>query len=199
MAPVGARKGEQMTDALPYSQPHRVADLPAKKPLRFRLVPDAAQSAAIAAAIGASALRNVQFEGSLRPVGRRDVVLEAHLTGKAVQPCVVTLAPVTTAIDEEVVRRYLADMPEPEGEEVEMPEDDSAEPLPEVIDLGAVLTEALALALPLYPRATDAGEPGETEAGPPGAAPLTDATVRPFAGLAALRDRLKGDGGENEG
>lgn len=187
-----------MTDVLPYSQPHRVADLPAKKPLRFRLAPDTAQSAAIAAAIGASAVKDLRFEGSLRPVGRRDVLLEARVTGKTVQPCVVTLAPVTTKIDEEVVRRYLADMPEPEGEEVEMPEDDTAEPLPEVIDLGAVLTEALALALPLFPRAPEAGAPGDVEAAPPGAVPLTDESVRPFAGLAALRDRLK-QAGEEDG
>ncbi len=34
-----------------------------------------------------------------------------------------------------------------------MPEDETQEPLPEIIDIGAVATEALELALPLYPRA----------------------------------------------
>lgn len=195
---------DPMTDPIAYSQPHRVADLPAKKPLRFRLRPDADQMAAIATAIGASALRDLAFEGTLTPVGRRDFTLQARLTAKVVQPCVVTLAPVTTRIDEEVLRRYIADMPEPEGDEVEMPEDDTAEPLPDIIDLGVVLTEALALALPLYPRAKEAGDPGEVLAAPPGVAPLTPERTRPFAGLAALRDKLaadkdggKDDGGEN--
>ena len=32
-----------------------------------------------------------------------------------------------------------------------MPEDDAIEPLPETLDLGEVLAEALALALPAYP------------------------------------------------
>ena len=51
-------------------------------------------------------------------------------------------------IREKVERRYLADMPVPEADEIEMPEDDRDEPLPEVIDPGAVALEALALALP---------------------------------------------------
>ncbi len=44
----------------------------------------------------------------------------------------------------------------PTDDEAEMPEDDTAEPLPEVIDPGAVMFEALALALPDYPRAPKA-------------------------------------------
>ena len=44
----------------------------------------------------------------------------------------------------------------PDGDEVEMPEDDTVEPMPEVIDLAEVAAEALALALPLYPRAPGA-------------------------------------------
>jgi uncharacterized metal-binding protein YceD (DUF177 family) len=71
-----------------------------------------------------------------------------------VQPCVVTLEPVTTRIEEPVERRFRAELPEPlPGAEVEMPEDDALEPLPETLDLGRVMTEALALAVPEYPRA----------------------------------------------
>jgi uncharacterized metal-binding protein YceD (DUF177 family) len=66
-----------------------------------------------------------------------------------------------------------------------MPEDDSTEPLPEIIDLTEVLREALALALPLYPRAPGA-ELGEAVFAAPGAAPIRDADLRPFAALASL-------------
>lgn len=76
-----------------------------------------------------------------------------------------------------------------------MPEDDSVEPLPDVIDVGVVATEALALALPLYPRAEGA-ELGEAVFTAPGEAPLRDGDLKPFAGLAALKDRL---GGGNSG
>ena len=74
---------------------------------------------------------------------------------------------------EEITRRYLAEMEMPKAEEVEMPEDDTVEPLPETLDLGVVIAEALALALPPFPRAEGAtlGEAVFTE---PGATPMTD-------------------------
>jgi hypothetical protein len=57
------------------------------------------------------------------------------------------------------------------------------------------MAEALALALPDYPRAPDA----ELEAGQfaaPGVAPMTDDEAKPLAGLAALRDRLRRSRGQ---
>jgi hypothetical protein len=47
------------------------------------------------------------------------------------------------------------------------------------------------LALPLYPRAPGAAL-GAITATPPGAAPLGDAELKPFASLAALRTKLEG-------
>jgi uncharacterized metal-binding protein YceD (DUF177 family) len=184
-----------MSQDLPISMPLKVSDLPAKKPTRFAIEPDGAQLAAIAAEVGAEEIRKLRFAGELRPAGRHDFILEATLGATAVQACVVTLAPVVTRIEEPVVRKYMAEMPVPEGDEVEMPEDDSMEPLPPVIDLGAVLLEALALALPLYPRAEGVA-PADIVVTEPGALPLDDDKIKPFAGLAALRDRLKSD---NEG
>lgn len=162
----------------------------------FEIVPDAQARRALAGALGLSDLRKLRLAGEISPEGARDWVLEATLGATVVQPCIVTLAPVTTRIDEPVVRRY-TDADEPAvapGEEVEMPEDDTREPLPEMLDLTEVLAEALALAVPQYPRIPGA-EPGEMRAAPAGVRPLEDADMRPFAGLAALRDRLE-DGEE---
>ena len=136
-----------MTDTAPFTHPLRLADLPARKPTRFKLQPDAAACTRIAEALGIDAVRKTRFAGELRPLGKRDWRLEARLEATVVQPCVATLDPVTTRIEEDVTRNYLADMAEPAAEETEMPEDDSAEPLPAVVDLGVVMTEALALAL----------------------------------------------------
>lgn len=181
-----------MTDRSPFSHPFRVADLAAKKPTRFRLAPTAAERADIAMDLGISDIPTLNLVGELHPIGRRDWELQADLTATVVQPCVVTLVPVTTRIAEKVVRRYLAEMPEPTGDEIEMPEDDTAEPLTAVIDAGIALTEALALALPLYPRAPGA-ELGAFQHTGPDAEPLSDETVRPFAGLA---DLLRDGGGK---
>ncbi|MDZ4095403.1 MAG: DUF177 domain-containing protein, partial [Paracoccaceae bacterium] len=133
---------------LPFSQPHRVAALSARKPTRFDLVPDKDQLAALAAVLEISAVRGLRFKGEIRPLGRHDFELEAMLTATVQQPCGITLAPVVTKVAETVRRRYIADMVMPEGDEAEMPADDTDEPLPEVIDAAAVAIEALALALP---------------------------------------------------
>ncbi len=161
------------------------------KPVGFALRPDEAARAEIIARLELLGLRKLSFAGAVAPDGSRDLVLTAKLGATAVQACVVTGEPVTTRIDTQVTRRYLADFEEPEGDEIEMPEDDSAEPLPASIDLGAVMEEALSLALPDFPRAegVDAVDLTVTE---PGVAPMTDEDAKPFAGLKALKDKLGG-------
>lgn len=172
----------------------RSAALSHRKPTRFRLAPDAAARAALAASLDLIDLPELTFEGEIAPAGRADFTLKARLRARAVQACVVTLAPVPAEVDEEVSRHFLADYATPEGEEVEMPEDDSTEPLPEVIDLHEILREALALALPLYPRAPGA-DLGEAVFAEDGTQPLRDQDLRPFAGLAALVRKAPGEDG----
>lgn len=181
-----------LTDDKPaFSHPLRSAALPSRKPTRFDLRPDRATRQWIAAQLGLLDLPTFRFNGEIRPDGRHDFALEANLTAEAVQPCSITLVPVPARLSEAVRRRYIADWQEPEGDEVEMPEDDTQEPLPEVIDLAVVAMEALELALPLYPRA-EGVELGEAVFAAPGTAPIKDEDLRPFAGLAALKARLDG-------
>lgn len=173
----------------------RLSDLTAREATDVLLEPDAAARAALAAALGIPAIRKLRFDARLAPRGKRDWVLRADLGATVVQDCVATLAPVTTRIDEAVQRVYLAAYEEPEGGEVEMPEDDTAEPLPATLDLYAVLHEALALALPPFPRAGGAA-PADTAVTEPGKTPMTEAEAKPFAGLAGLRDKLAGEPGD---
>lgn len=170
----------------------RLADKREAVPLD--LVPDAAGRAAVAAELGLEAVRKLRLSGRLVPEGRADWRLEASLGATVVQSCVVTLAPVVARVDEEVSRRYVADLPNVEAGEVEMPDDD-VEALPAALDLGAVMLEALALALPPYPRAPGA-ELGEVVVTEAGAEPLTAEAARPFAGL---RRALDEGGGGNGG
>lgn len=165
----------------------------------FELRPDADTCAALAEHLNASAIRKLRFAGRLRAEGGRGWRLDAELGATVVQPCIVTLQPVTTRIDTPVTRRFLpAHEIEPEpGDEIEMPEDDTLEPLGAEIDLQAVMTEALALATPAYPRAEGAAL-GEAVYSDPGVAPLRDEDTRPFAGLKGLREALRdvdADGG----
>jgi uncharacterized metal-binding protein YceD (DUF177 family) len=172
-------------DHLPVSVPLRTAEVSARREHRFAVTPDAAGAAGIAALLGLLSVERLEFRGTVRPEGR-DLVLEGRLEAAVVQASVVSLAAVPLRVGVDVVRRYVADLVLPEGDEVEMPEDDTVEPLPAVIDLGAVMTEALALALPDYPR-LPAEELGEVTAAPPGAAPLQAADLSPFAALAGLQ------------
>lgn len=179
-----------MTDA-DHARPtrFRTGGLSQRKPTRFRFEPDAAARATMAEDLELLGLAFLRLEGELRPVGRDELILTARLEARADQPCVVTLAPVPARVDQAVSRRYVADLPTPDGDEMEMPEDDSVEPMPEVIDLAEVAAEALALALPEYPRAPGA-ELGAVEHAPPGAAPIVEAEVKPFASLASLAEKL---------
>lgn len=168
----------------------RPGDLPPGRTVEIKLTPDAKARAAIATALGIQAVRKLRLHGQLIPLGRADWRLEATLGATVVQDCVVTLAPVTTRIDEPIQRSYLAKPPHlPAGEEIEMPEDDSVEPLPAELDLTAIMTEALALALPVYPHAEGLAPLRESYTAP-GIAPLGDDEAKPFAGLAGLRDTL---------
>jgi len=158
-----------------------------------KIVPDAADCANIAARLGLLGLRKLRLEATLLPEGKSDWRLNGQLGATVVQPCVVTLNPVSTRIDEDFTRLFSAAYAEPEAdedEEIEMPDDDTVEPLPDRLNLFAVLEEVLALNIPLYPRAADAKlESGEfTE---PGKAAMTDEDAKPFASLAELKKRLE--------
>ncbi|MEM9249403.1 MAG: DUF177 domain-containing protein [Pseudomonadota bacterium] len=164
-------------------------------PTPFRYVPEPAEVAEIKARLALSALRKVRLEGTLTPAGRADWHLVAKLGATVVQPCSVTLDPVTTRIEEPVERLFTKDFHAPREGEAEMPEDETQDPLPDVLDLAALAEETLALAIPDFPRAQmpEDETPFELRATPPGAAPLDDEESRtsPFAALEGLKRTLK--------
>ena len=173
----------------------RVSDMAQNAATPFLVQPGPDVLTAIAGTLDLTRLRKLRFEGTVRGHGARDWLLAGTLGATVTQPCGVTLAPVTTRLDVPVRRLYLRDYGSYENidaPEVEMPEDDEIEPLGSWIDPEAVMIEALSLALPLYPRAPDV-DLGETVLTEPGVAPLTKQAMKPFAGLAALKDQLKDD------
>lgn len=159
-------------------------------PTPFLFVPDKAVLEGLAKELDLLDLRKLRLEGRLIPEARSDWRLEATFGATAIQPCSVTLAPVTTRIDTKILRRYLADYTAPTEAEAEMPEDDSIEPLPEVVDLLDLATEGLALALPDFPRA-EGVELGKAVYTEPGREPMSDEAAKPFASLAQLKKSLE--------
>lgn len=183
----------ELSDTQPVQHLLRVADLPTRKPTHFDLRPSEPELDALAKALGISEVRKLRLSGRLSPQGKTDWRLEAMLGATVVQPCILTLSPVVTRIDEPVARVFMSKLPDFDADSVEeMPEDDSIEQLGSHIDIGAVLQEALALALPLYPKAADA-KLEETTFTEPGKQAMSDEEARPFAGLSALRDKLQKD------
>ena len=171
----------------------RLSKLSSNQATPFELTPTTAERKAIAAALDIIDVRKLRFTGTLTPQGKSDWHLRAELGVTVVQACVVTLDPVTTRIDETITRSYVAEMPQIEASEVEMPEDDTVEELPESLDLAQVMIEALSLALPPYPRSQTA-DLGEAVFAPPGIEPLREEDTKPFAGLAGLRESLEKKG-----
>ncbi|MEM9349416.1 MAG: DUF177 domain-containing protein [Pseudomonadota bacterium] len=165
---------------LPLGQTHRVSWAPA-----------AAQMRKLADNLDLIDLRKLRAEVTLSPRGDTDWHMSVGWGATVIQPCVVSLAPVKTRLEETNALTFTANMPQIDESEAEMPEDDGLEPLPEVIDLNDVLREMISLALPAYPRA-EAAQLDATVFGPPGIAPMTDEDAKPFAGLAALKDKLDG-------
>ena len=162
--------------------------------------PERKELRAVAKFLGLEDLATWRIKGRLIPAARDSFRLEARMTAKLTQKCVVTLDPVPARIDEDLLRtfvpedslaaRELVDDLDPEGE-------DAPETYGQSIDLGAVAIEALALALDPYPRADDVD--AETfRTAPPGVEPLTDEALRPFAKLAALKEKMSGGQGQDD-
>lgn len=148
---------------------------------------------ALARRFGVPAVRRLTARAELAPWGpdgwRVWGVAEAGL----VQTCVVTLEPVDTEVAERF-ERFLA----PAARMAEAAAlvgsgaEDALDALSASIDVGEIAAETVALAIDPYPRRAEVSFEGCVQ-GPPGAEPLTDEAVRPFARLAALRARRGGD------
>lgn len=157
----------------------------------FDIVPEAPEAAAVARLLGARSVRKMRLAGALNRLPRGGWQLDATLGATVVQTCVVTLDPVTTRIDQPLHRLFLPQSaPVPTDLDIAPDDDDEVEPLGDAIDLGLVATEALALALPAYPRVPGAtfDAPADADAGA-----ADELRPRPFAALEALRGKL-GDG-----
>jgi len=180
-----------MSSTPPTPTSIRVSSLSQSAPTPISLRPDAQTLADLRTALDVMGLKKLSFEAKLQPVGTQDWELKGRLGATVTQECVVTLEPVVTRIETDVHRIFLRDYEMDEAAEVEMPEDDTVEPLGIWIDPAIIMEEALALALPEYPR-KEGATADTVRVTEPGKTPMSDEEARPFAGLAALKDQLGG-------
>ena len=179
-----------MAQHKPNATALRVSDLSQSGENAFELRPQAAELTEIAADLDLSSVRKLAFIGGISPLGATDWVLKGRLGATVVQPCVVTLEPVTTRIDVDVTRQFVQDYAVSDDLEAEMPEDDTIEPLGTWIDPAQIMVEALSIAVPDYPR-KEAAALGQMVYSEPGTKPMTDEDAKPFAGLADLKSKLE--------
>ncbi|MEO1490791.1 MAG: YceD family protein [Pseudomonadota bacterium] len=175
----------------PFQRPIEVESLSAARPKPFDLVADAEARAEIAAFLGLPRLDALRMKGEINAAGRDRWRLTARLTAELCQTCVVSLSDVSESIDEDIVRDFIPaeDVSALEGTDLDLADEDDPDPYERVIDPGIVAIECLALALDPYPRAPGA-EVTVSAVAAPGVAPLKDDDLKPFAGLAALKDKM---------
>ena len=154
------------------------------QPLEYHLSANETQRSALAKRFGLELIN--QLDGHFRLQHERSGIIAASLTMSAdiTQICVVTLEPFAEQIEEKTVLRFVPQSmlnrrveAEEEEEDITPESFDSPDEIPyenDQIDLGAALSEQLALALNPYPR-----KPGAVL---PDAA--TDDSANPFAALA---------------
>ncbi|MDO5705144.1 MAG: DUF177 domain-containing protein [Paracoccus sp. (in: a-proteobacteria)] len=168
-----------MPEPTTFSHRLRVAHLNPRGANDFDLRPDAAQREGIAADLGLLGLPALRMTGEVRAEGADAWLVTATINARVIQPCVVTLDPVETAVSDNLRILFSPHAATPVEGEIQIPDDD-IEPLGQYIDLAAILTEALSLALPLYPRAPGAA----LDAAPD--EPADEDRRRPFANLSDL-------------
>jgi uncharacterized metal-binding protein YceD (DUF177 family) len=186
------KKNRQNPPAMvPFKHSFAVHALNRARQKKFDLRPDPTELSAIADFLKVLNVRDLRFKGFIEMEGDEGWRASGRLTGKVDQACVVTLTPVPQEIDEEVTRLYLPNELLESSDEIELDpeEDDETDGFDETIDVGELMLEALALALDPYPRAEGA-EMDTSAFAPPGTKPLSDEDVKPFAKLAALREKM---------
>jgi uncharacterized metal-binding protein YceD (DUF177 family) len=165
----------------PWSIPVRLDEIP-ETGLHLDLEADAPTRAAVAAAAAVNEVPRLAASFDLARHGREGMHVVGTVFAQVVQTCVVTLDPVENEIEEGIDIVFAAPTAlGPAAHEVNLGAE-AVEP-PEtlidgVVDLGAVATEFLMLAIDPYPR-----KPGAVFEPPQNA----DAGSHPFAALAALR------------
>lgn len=176
----------------PFAHLIESSEVESGSPLNVSLRPDDEARASIAGYLDIRGVSKLRFTADFERQMDGSIAMTGTLGATVTQTCVVTLGPVRTRIDEPVERLFVRAVPDTDEEHQMAEDEDEIEILRPTIDVGAIMVEELALALPPFPRASDA-KLDQSAFAEPGVKPLSDDDVKPFAALAELRQKMKGD------
>ena len=151
------------------------------------IVAKPAEREALAARFGVLGVQKLEATLNVDPAKGKMFAVTGTLSAEVVQPCVVTLEPITSKIVDTIDVLFAPPQMLDKGAgpaQAEVGEEETPEPIVDgVIDLGELVAQHLAIAIPLYPRR--AGVPlVETELGAATKTVVTTmATYKPFEKL----------------
>ena len=172
----------------------RFSEINQSKPFDFHLTLSNKKVAELVKRLDLLSITKVSLVGILSPLSIDKWSLKAELRATVKQKCVVSFKPVKTAVCEPISRTF---SPSALQNTFEIYDDgtspvifdDTLQELNDYIDLNEIIFEELTLMLPLYPK-IEGAELGSYSVTEPGAKPLTEENIKPFAQLSEIKDKL---------
>ena len=172
----------------------RFSEINQSKPFEFHLILSSQKISELIERLDLLNIKKVSLAGILSPISINEWRLKAELRATVKQKCVISFKPVQTIVHEKINRNFSPSALQSSYQE----DDDGTSPVifddtlhefNDEIDLADIIFEELTLILPLYPRfeGTELGSYSVTE---PGAKPLNEENLKPFAQLSELKDKL---------
>ena len=172
----------------------RFSEINQSKPFDFHLIISNQKVAEFAKRLDLLSIKKVSLVGILSPISINEWILKAELRATVKQKCVISFKPVQTIVCEPINRTFsssaLQNTFEADDDGISpVIFDDTLQELNDHIDLAEIIFEELTLILPNYPK-IEGAELGYYSVTEPGAKPLTDENIKPFAQLSKLKDKL---------
>ena len=172
----------------------RFSELNQSKPFGFHLRLSNQKVSELIKRLDVLNIKKVSLVGSLSPLSIDEWSLKAVLKATVKQKCVISLKPVQTVVNDTISRTFSAlalhnNYESDDDGASPVIFDDSLHQLNNEIDLAEIIFEELTLILPLYPK-IEGAELGSYSVTEPGAKPLNEENIKPFAQLSELKDKL---------
>ena len=172
----------------------RFSDINQSKPFDFHLILSNQKVAELVKRLDLLSIKKVSLVGILSPLSNDKWSLKAEIRANVKQKCVISFKPVKTIVCEPINRTFSSSAMQNTFKADDdgispVSFDDTLHELNDYIDLDEIIFEELTLILPLYPK-IEGAKLGSYSVTEPGAKPLTEENIKPFAQLSELKDKL---------